>query len=240
MADSAGPADLDSPADWDELAEPWRVAYQQAWESWCAGSYGIGACLADPGDGSIVAVGRNRITEGRDVPGVLAGNFLAHAEMNTFAVLSPINARGLHLYTTLEPCIMCAASAILMNVEHIHYAADDEYFAGLDDLWTQHAYTAERRPTRSGPFSGPLSAFGRMLPISVQIFWVGKDHPPMRAARRAWPELFELAAALPQRAELRALADAGAPVEHALDLLWSDLCAAAPQAVPGRADRASR
>ena len=76
------PAELTSPSGWDQLAEPWQVAYEQAWESWCEGSFGIGACLADPSDGSIVAVGRNRIGESRDTPGVLAGNFLAHAEMN--------------------------------------------------------------------------------------------------------------------------------------------------------------
>jgi len=217
------PLHLTSAAEWDRLGAPWQVAYQQAWESWCAGSYGIGACLVDPGDDSVVAVGRNRISERRDTAGVLAGNFVAHAEMNAFAALDPINARGLHLYTTLEPCIMCAASAMLMNVEHIHFAVDDEYFAGLDDLWAQHDYTATRRPQRSGPFAGPLPQFGRMLPISVQVFWMGPDHPPLQAARRAWPGIFELAESLVDDAELQMLAKQGATVADVLGLLWSDL-----------------
>jgi tRNA(Arg) A34 adenosine deaminase TadA len=181
-------------ADWAALDAPWRLAFEEAWASWCAGNFGIGAVLIDGDD--ILSAGRNRVTERAAEAGTLAGNFMAHAEMNAFAGLDRFWADGLHLYTTLEPCLMCAATTILMNVDHVHFAARDEFFEGLDDLWSQHWYTRERRPERTGPLPGTLARFARVLPLSFMSVW-NPDSAAATRVRDAEPELADLAATLP-------------------------------------------
>lgn len=144
----------DQPPRLNSLGIGWAAAFAQAWASLQAGNFGIGAALVDPVAATLVSVGRNRVAQTQPALGVLSGNMAAHAEMNTFAALDRFNADGLHLFTTLQPCLMCAASAMQLKVAHVSYAADDEFFAGLDDLWQHHPVTAERRPRYNGPVSG--------------------------------------------------------------------------------------
>jgi tRNA(Arg) A34 adenosine deaminase TadA len=133
-------------AEFERLPSPWRIAFEEAWGSWRTGNFGIGAALVDPATGEIVSTGRNRVARRTDEPGTMSGNFAAHAEMNAYAAMTTFSAAGLHLYTTLEPCLMCMATSILLDVEHIHFAVRDEFFEGLDDLWSHHPYTRERQP----------------------------------------------------------------------------------------------
>ncbi|MEO1064977.1 MAG: nucleoside deaminase [Actinomycetota bacterium] len=166
------------------LAPPWPTVFEEAWTSWRVGNYGVGAVLVDPDAGAIVATGRNRVAEEPSVPGVLAGNMTAHAEMNAFATMTPFNAQGLHLYTTLEPCLMCAATAMQLKVEAVHFAAVDEFYDGMAELWDEHPVTAARQLRRSGPFDGelaPLAAFARLLPLSFTL----REFPHNSAARLA-------------------------------------------------------
>ena len=175
-----------------ELDEPWRVAFDEAWASWVAGNFGIGAAVVDPADGSVVSSGRNRVAQAEREPGLLSGNMTAHAEMNAFAALDRFNAEGLHIYTTLEPCIMCISTSMLLKIAHVHYAAGDEFYEGLDDLWIGHPFTRERSPASTGPLDGEharLAAFARFLPMSFTL-----RHLPGRTAdRRARAEHPELA-----------------------------------------------
>jgi len=84
-----GPYDVEAmesaPVAWAVLGEPWQVAVGQAWESWVAGSAGVGAALIDA-EGAVVAQGRNRMAEASD--GRLSGTVMAHAEMDVLAVVS--------------------------------------------------------------------------------------------------------------------------------------------------------
>lgn len=162
---------------WKALDLPWQVAFEEAWASFRAGNYGVGAVLAQAPDhpdavdgvGPIVTVGRNRVSQQQRSPRTLSGNMMAHAEMNAFAELDQFNAEGLHLYTTLQPCLMCSATAMQLKVGHVHYAADDEFFADLDQLWSQHPVTARRSPATTGPLDGHLAAFARLLPMSFTL-----------------------------------------------------------------------
>lgn len=208
----------------DGLGEPWRVAFDEAWTSWAAGSFGIGAAVVDPADGSIVSSGRNRVAQTEREPGVLSGNMTAHAEMNAFAALDRFNAEGLHVYTTLEPCIMCISTSMLLKVAHVHYAAGDEFFEGLDELWSGHPFTRARIPEATGPLAGDharLAAFARFMPMSFTL-----QHLPGRTADlRARAEHPELAALIDvllgdgSLDELRSLPT----VDDALTALWSHL-----------------
>jgi tRNA(Arg) A34 adenosine deaminase TadA len=60
-------------------------AVELAWESFRAGSLGIGAVITR--DGETLATGRNRLAESDPGEVVLAGTSLAHAELNALAKL---------------------------------------------------------------------------------------------------------------------------------------------------------
>lgn len=208
-------------AEFERLPSPWHIAFEEAWESWRTGNFGIGAVLVDPRSGEIVSTGRNRVAHRSDEPGTLSGNFAAHAEMNAFAAMSTFSAVGFHLYTTLEPCPMCMSTSIMLNVEHIHFAARDEFFEGLDDLWSHHPYTRERQPRSTGPIDGPLGRIARALPLSFSALWM-PDSAPVLVARAHEPELLTIAERLPYDRALQACAVDGSFTD-ALDLLSSRL-----------------
>jgi tRNA(Arg) A34 adenosine deaminase TadA len=213
---------MDRLATWDGLAAPWRLAFEEAWASFQDGNFGIGAVLVDPADGdSVVSVGRNRVAQAELQTRTLSGNMTAHAEMNAFASLDRFNADGLHLYTTLEPCLMCAATAMQLKVEHVHFAAADEFYAGMNDLWKLHPVTAERQPASTGPMLGPLADFARLLPMVFTL-----KHFPGRAAeqlaRQQHPALAALTDRLGDDVEFVELTRAGS-VTDALGFLWGDL-----------------
>ncbi len=211
----------DAAAVWAGLSSMWRAVFTDAWESWRSGNYGVGAVLVDPGSGQVVATGRNRVAEQPGEPGVLAGNMLAHAEMNAFASMASFNATGLHLYSTLEPCMMCAATAMQLKVDAVHFAAVDEFYTGLADLWDAHPLTADRHPTRSGPFDGDrerLARFARLLPLSFTL----RNFPGNSAAllaRERSPALSALAEEIV--GDVEAVEDLAA--EQALELWWDRL-----------------
>ena len=205
------------------LAPVWQTVFREAWESWRAGNYGVGAALIDPGDARIVSVGRNRVAQYQPEPGLLSGNMTAHAEMNAFAALDRFNADGLHLYTTLQPCLMCAGSAMLLKVSQVFFAADDEFFDRLDDLWQHHPMTAARAPTTWGPFDGErrrLANFARLLPMTFSLTHF-PDQSAAAFAREINPSLAALGDQLVagESTELRRLRT----VEDALDAVWDRL-----------------
>ena len=207
-----------------ELPVPWRLAFEQAWTSWRAGNFGIGAVLVEPTDMSIVAAGRNRVAQRTDEPGLLSGNMTAHAEMNAFASLDRFNADGLHIYTTLQPCLMCAATAMMLKVAHVHFAAEDEFYDGLDDLWDGHPLTNDRRPATTGPLLGDsikLNQFARLLPLTFTF----EQFPGRSAevlARRRHPKLVALIDELRRERSIEPLRQL-ATLDDALDALWDRL-----------------
>jgi len=117
---------------------------------------------------------------------------MAHAEMNAFAALDSFKADGLDIYTTLEPCLMCAATAIFMHVKTVRFASSDEYFSDLSDLWQHHAYSDRNKPEERGPLDSPLATFARLLPLSVQA---AEDPvgPVIQQAEREIPGIAALA-----------------------------------------------
>jgi tRNA(Arg) A34 adenosine deaminase TadA len=180
---------------WDSLSMPWHVAFEQAWQSFRTGNFGIGAVLVDPATLEIVAVGRNRVGEQSAHPRTLSGNMTAHAEMNAFAALDRFNAEGLHLYTTLEPCLMCAATAMQLKVAHVHFATYDEFYDGMSELWAHHPVTAKRQPSTTGPFGAHLvrlAQFARLLPMIFTLEQFTGRGGAEKLARETHPELAAL------------------------------------------------
>lgn len=205
---------------YEVLDEPWRVALDEAWQSWRSGSAGVGAVISDSA-GGIVAVGRNRMIEERTAPGVLASTGLAHAEMNALALLSLGPTEGLVLSTTFEPCLMCASAIVQARIPEVRYAAADPLFDGMHDWFTAFPFARERLPTRS-ELGGPVGAFCHVLHVSWLAFWAA-DGATMDAHRNLRPRHLEIAR---QVAHDHALPEVAADDGHAIDALealWPSL-----------------
>jgi tRNA(adenine34) deaminase len=208
---------------WEQLSPPWVAVFEQAWMSFGEGNFGVGAALTDPrrvGE-PVVSLGRNLVVStATDQP--IAGNYMAHAEMNAFASLASYSAEGLFLYTTLEPCLMCSATGIFLNVAHVAYAVRDEYYEPFSEqLWPRHPYTRDRQPASVQAFDDQLSSFARLLPL-VHTLSTIPTSKPAAVARQSRPELSALADS-PIANVLRQLARDGAPILAGLTLAWSEL-----------------
>ena len=208
---------------WDALEPVRRLAFDEAGTSYGSGNYGVGAVLSEP-DGVVVAVGRNRVAEVQGAPRTLSGNMTAHAEMNAFASMDRFDATGLRLTTTLEPCLMCAATAMQLKIAHVDFAADDEFYAGMTDLWAHHPVTAQRTPTTTGPYDGddrPFGVFARLLPLTFTLAnFPARSAAQLARARR--PALTGLVDRLRDDADWRRIVDGGT-CRDAVAHLWSEL-----------------
>jgi tRNA(adenine34) deaminase len=69
---------------WACLSKPWKIAFQEAWESFRSGSAGVGAVVTN-GENAVVVTGRSRVFDEPDGSAPLAGTWMAHAEMNAFS-----------------------------------------------------------------------------------------------------------------------------------------------------------
>jgi hypothetical protein len=173
--------------------------------------------------GRVVARGRNRMMEPRAGDGrALAGTPLAHAEMNALAELSFGNGFSDHrLYTTFEPCLMCASAIVQIRIGQVRFAAADPVFDGLHDWLGEFAFAAERLPQRSC-LGGPVGSFAHVLHLSWLAFWLREGHV-LDAHRRVSPRHLALATRVTEEGHLAEVAAAGGSVVDAIDALWPEL-----------------
>lgn len=95
------------------------VAFDMAIEAENEGNLPIGAIIAM--EGEIIARGMNSVMEPYFHPG-------QHAEMFALKELNALHlnqSKSLHLYTTLEPCLMCLGSIVLHHIGIVYFAAHD-------------------------------------------------------------------------------------------------------------------
>jgi tRNA(Arg) A34 adenosine deaminase TadA len=200
---------------WDALEPPWHAVLDEAWASWCASCFGIGAVIVD-GGGRIVTRGRNRILDRPIEPGMLGGNQMAHAEMNALAVLPLGEYSGYRLYTSLEPCLMCASAITTMRIPEVCFAALDPVFDGLHEHMAGHAFVAARAPERHGPLNGVVARFAGLLPLTFIAFWTPHDDAILELHRVADPDMHELAVSGTATERLTEVRDAGGTTLDAL------------------------
>ncbi len=106
-----------------------KQAFREAGKAYEAGEVPIGAVIVK--DGKIIGRGRNSVESLKDAT--------AHAEM--IAITSAAEAagdwrlEGCTLYSTVEPCAMCAGAAVLSRVERIVYGARDLRFGACGTLF---------------------------------------------------------------------------------------------------------
>jgi tRNA(adenine34) deaminase len=205
---------------WSSLAQPWQRAFGAAWASWQSGSAAVGAAITDS-EGAVVAVGQNRMLDRPGGPGPLAGTLMAHAEMNALAGLPHGEYRGYALYTTFEPCFMCAATITgTYDIPKVAFAAYDPSWAGLLDAFGEYPAIARRLPEREH-LGGPYGALAYVLHLA----WILQHLPgPYEAHQRFAPAHLALSRDLLEDGTLLRLGqDAASPADVA-HALWADLC----------------
>ncbi|MEN6542483.1 nucleoside deaminase [Parvibaculum sp.] len=124
---------------------------QQAWLACRAHSLPIGAVLADR-TGRVIAGGHNlRLSDHSAHP--LAGSAVAHAEIITLgAVKHKSGLNNYVLYTTLEPCPMCAGAIRMAGIGRVCFASRDPFAGGMNLFDTSHfmrGHPCEIEPPKS-------------------------------------------------------------------------------------------
>lgn len=204
------------------LTAPMRRALELAWESTCAGSFGIGAVAVDR-ECTVVATGRNRILEADRGDDVIADSSLAHAEMNVLAKLPyrRYEDAGLELHTTLQPCIQCLGAIRLSSIRHVHVLAPDPLWRGIERIVEHNAFLARNWPTIDELPVTEWSVFSLLLPTHLAVIR-GNAAPGWH---EAVPVVASLAHELVTSSELVAAAADRASLDEITDTLWPRLTA---------------
>ncbi len=192
-----------------------------AWEAHVGGNMGVGAVLTDP-RGRLIAVGRNRVADLDAPPGRLRSTYIAHAELDVLAQLTPGNYQNHTLWTTLESCPLCSMAIVTSNVGTVAYAARDRLWDGISRLAELNEFIARRWPVRRGPIGGPICVFCELLPL---LWFV--EHKPngsvVERYAREHPRLLALARRAHSEAQFADLKTHS--LDAALNQLWPDLAA---------------
>jgi tRNA(Arg) A34 adenosine deaminase TadA len=209
--------------EWHTLGAPWRAAFELAWEAFGAGTIPVGAVVTDA-DGTVLARGRNRITESSAPERQIFGSRVAHAEINALVQLG-MGRRYFDctLWTTLEPCAQCIAAAWISTIGRVEFAAPDIYGGAskLIERQIEAADSVRNFPMDvAGPRAGPLAAFSELLHVNFFVDRLG-DHPVAQTFRERLPDMVSLA-------ERVRLGDhAAAELDDVLPRIWDELAAAA-------------
>ena len=114
-----------------ESDEFWmNCALEAAREAESAGEVPIGACLVDK-SGEILAVAGNRTITDNDPT--------AHAEIlvlrEAAAKIGNYRLTQSCLYTTIEPCAMCAGALVNARIERLVFGAKDEKYGAVESVF---------------------------------------------------------------------------------------------------------
>lgn len=204
---------------WESLDAGWKASFEEAWRSWCDGSAGVGAAMVDA-RGVVVARDRNRrLDPWKSSP--LGGTRVAHAEMCVLASLPIGEYDDYTLYTTFEPCLMCAGAIIMCHIPRVRYAAADPAFDGMHDWFRSLPFAASRLPERTS-LGGPLGAFAHVLHLSWLALWF-PEGDSVGAHGSVAPRHLALASELVDSAHLRSVAVDHGSATAAIDALWPRL-----------------
>ena len=123
------------------------MALKEAASAFDAGEVPIGAVLADE-SGFVISKARNRIEELNDAT--------QHAELIAIrAACEKLGRRRLSdctLYSTLEPCPMCAGALVLSRIRRLVYGAPDSRAGAVDSIFNivDHPALNHRLEIRAG------------------------------------------------------------------------------------------
>jgi tRNA(adenine34) deaminase len=218
--------------DWEQISLPWKVAINQAWIAYCAGSLPIGAAIMSP-DGQIVAEGRNRLydvaTDG-DLQH-FRQHFMAHAEQNAFISLGIVrreqpdikhSLKDFVLYTTLEPCDMCIGTLIQSGIKSVQYLVPDPMGGAIDSLRATPR-VRDKQIQVQGPQPGSLANIVLAI-FTVSIAQTGVTVPDdIISLLSSYSDGFALGKLLVQSRELEQFHAMQMPITSVYDLLTERL-----------------
>lgn len=211
------------------LDAPMHQAMALAWDSFRAGSLGIGAVVTC--DDEVIATGRNRLAESDPGDDVLAGSSVAHAEINALAKLPWRRHRDDHLtvWTTLQPCLQCAGAIRLGRVDAVQVLAPDPLFRGVDRARDLNEHLARGWPSYVEREIDGWAALSLLFQTHYNIFWEA-EIPRWKVAL---PTITALGFDLAETGELIALAASDADVDDVAATMWDRLtpCTADVRAV---------
>ncbi|MGV9635527.1 nucleoside deaminase [Nocardia rhamnosiphila] len=203
------------------LELPWRLTLEQGWEAFRAGNPPVGAVITDA-EGAVVALGRSRFRDADGPSGQLAGTALAHAEVNALAQLAPGDNTALALWSSLEPCPLCAAAAMISRCGRVRFLAADPMWAGAEQLPTLNEAVAQRWPDFEGPHPGWPADWQTVLSVAFQTATGRGTSEAVMARARIAPRAAALGRSIGQdparRAEFSAL-----PLSDAIGLIFDEL-----------------
>ncbi len=111
----------------------------------------IGACLIDE-SGELIASGFNRT--------IIDCDPTAHAEIlvlrQAAAKIGNYRLSGTTLYSTIEPCVMCAGALVNARIKRLVYGAADERFGAVETIFRicDHEALNHRIEITSGVLAG--------------------------------------------------------------------------------------
>ena len=146
-----------------------RAALAQAEDAAHNGEVPVGAVVAK--DGEIIAAASNRVLE--------TGDPTAHAEILALRAaaerLGNYRLIGCDLYSTVEPCLMCAGAIIHARIRRLVYGPPEPKFGGVE---SKLALEGLGLPHRLTVVSGVLADEGRAL---LQRFFQERRRAPSPA-----------------------------------------------------------
>ena len=173
---------------------------QASWEAYRAGSLPIGAVLTDDARGNVPSRGRNRIHERSGAPGAVFGHKLAYAELSALLSLDheAHDPRACVLWTTTEPCPLCAGAVRMSDVGELRYASREPWGGSAAMLFETVPYLERKNVSVIGLQDGRLEAvlaalqverFLRLKPTVLERFLrlYGEGMPE---ATGAWQRLY--------------------------------------------------
>jgi tRNA(adenine34) deaminase len=217
---------------WEQVVFPWRVAIEQAWVAYCAGSLPIGAAILSP-EGQAVTAGRNRLydTAADGDPQQLRQHFMGHAEQNAFISLGILNREQpkpkkilaeYTLYTTLEPCDMCVGTLIQSGLKHIHFLLPDPVGGAIDSLRLL-PHVRQKGILINGPETGSTANIVMAL-FTVTMAKAGIPIPDeIASSLHVYADGFALGQLLFQSHELESFSEQQMPVSMLYNMLFERL-----------------
>lgn len=188
------------------------VALEEAFAAWQAGGLPCGSAIVDS-SGAVIARGRNRAYDAATGVDALERTPLAHAELNALAMIPTDRRLGDDtLWSTQQPCSMCAAAIAFCGVGAVRFLGADPAFVATDDV--RAGVVSD--PTRQHPELTEWSLFANALFLQPTL---RNDHDGVDRNRAAEPETVAIAEAMsaePQSESLATLVDALWPRLHAL------------------------
>lgn len=107
-----------------------ELALEAAAAAGAAGEVPVGACVVDP-EGKVLAVAGNSPIANNDPT--------AHAEILAIraagAHLGNYRLPGCTVFTTIEPCVMCAGALVNARIKRLVYGAADERFGAARSVY---------------------------------------------------------------------------------------------------------